>query len=291
MESISVGLDLLWAALEVSQNAWSHIPEVVRSIIGAAIGVLFGAWIASRAQTKRTIISELHALRSAHALAFSIANKAISLKKQHVRPMEEAFKAVMAAHAAFVVNPRGLAVQLDLRSLSQVNFPDQSLEKTVLERCYLDGEGIATLVAVLDATDDLRISIKLRNELIKEFRTDPPTGHKERIERYLGLKAGDEKDERMRDNVFALLHQTNDCIFFASRLGEHLRRAENKLRRRKGWKYWLPGRKLKAVRWDKAQDLLPSEADYLKWTSGFVKDRSWIEKQATRLKNVFLGLP
>ncbi|TQF33957.1 hypothetical protein UNPA324_33875 [Bradyrhizobium sp. UNPA324] len=123
----------------------------------------------------------MHALRSAHALAFSVANKALSFKKQHVRPLEEAFKAALAAHAAFMINPRGcLSIQIDLRTLSQIKFADKSLEKIVLERCFLGSEAVATLVAVLDATDDLSASIKYRNELVNEFRKDPPSGHQER---------------------------------------------------------------------------------------------------------------
>jgi hypothetical protein len=143
-------------------------------VIGAAIGVFFGAWVASRAQTKKAIVSELHALKAAHALAFSIANKALALKKQHIRPLEESYKAALASHKAFTINPRfGLSVQIDLRSLSQVNFPDRALEKIILDRCFLGGEAIATLVAVVDATDDLKTSITLRNELADEFRTPP----------------------------------------------------------------------------------------------------------------------
>lgn len=288
METISTGLNYLRSALEASQAAWSQIPEVGRSLLGAAIGVLFGAWIASRSQTKRTIVSELHALRSAHALAFSVANKALSLKKQHVRPLEEAFKAALAAHAAFTINPRGgLAIQIDLRTLSQVKFPDQSLEKTVLERCFLGSEAVATLVAALDATDDLRTSINYRNALVNEFRKDPPNGHQERVERYLGVQAASERDERFRDNVLALLAQTNDCIFFSMRLGEHIRKSENRLRRRNGWKYWLPGRKLMPVRWTKADGFIPPEDDYRNWISGFVKDQSLIERTTLRIWQLF----
>jgi hypothetical protein len=72
----------------------------------------------------------------------------------------------------------------------------------------------------------------------------------------------------------ALLN-TDDCIFFARRLTDHILRSENRLRRSKGWKYWLPGRKLKPIVWTKADDLLPRESAYLAWTSGFVPDRSF----------------
>jgi len=38
----------LWLAFEAGQSTWSKIPELVRSLLSAGIGVLFGAWIASR---------------------------------------------------------------------------------------------------------------------------------------------------------------------------------------------------------------------------------------------------
>lgn len=179
-------------------------------------------------------------------------------------------------------------MQVDLRTLSLINFPDHSLEKAVLEKCFLGSEAIATLVAVLDATDDLKTSITLRNELVNEFRKEQPDNHHAKIERYLGFQSATAKDQRIRDNIEALLAQTNNCIFFSMRLGEHIRRAENSLRRRNGWRYRLPGRKLKAANWSRAEALIPPDEDYADWTSGFVKDRSAIERGALRVRSFFL---
>lgn len=280
--------DVFWSALIAGQSTWSQIPEVARSLLSAGVGVLFGAWIASRAQSKRTIVSELHALRSAHALCFSIVNKALSMKKQQVRPLRVALNDALAVHAAYVQNPQGfLLAQLDLRTMSQVKFPSQALEKLILERCFLGSEATATLVAVMDATEDLRQSLDLRNELVTEFRKNPPAEHLQRVERYLGLPTAEgHRDERIKSNILALYAQTDDCIFFARRLNDHILHAENRLRRSKGWKYWLPGRKLKPIEWTKAEDLLPLDSAYKAWTSGFVKDQSWIERVAYRLKQL-----
>lgn len=283
---LATAMTKLWSLLATLQIAWSEIPDLVRSLLSAGVGVVFGAWIASRAQSKRMIVSELHALRSAHALCFSIVNKALAVKKQHILPLRVALNDALATYGAYIRNPRGvLAAQLDLRTLAQVKFPSQALEKLILEKCFLGSEATATLVAVMDATEDLRQSTDLRNELVNEFRTNPPSDHQQSIERYLGLQtANGHRDERLKQNVLALFAQTDDCIFFARRLTDHILRSENQLRRSKGWKYWLPGRKLKPIVWTKAEDLLPLDSAYIAWTSGFVPDRSPMQRVLHRLK-------
>nr|WP_157676691.1 hypothetical protein [Afipia sp. GAS231] len=199
---------------------------------------------------------------------------------------------VLAVHTAFVMNPAGgLIAELDLRELAQVSFPSQALEKLVLERCFLGSEATATLVAVTDATGDLKQSLDLRNKLTTEFRESGPDDRRERIERYLGIRtAAGHRDERIRNNVLALYAQTDDCIFFARRLSDHILRYESRLRRSKGWKYWLPGRRLKPANWSKAEEdhLLPADSAYVAWTSGFVKDLSLWERLFRRLKKRWL---
>jgi hypothetical protein len=283
-ELVDVAKAGLWSGLEFAQGAWAQIPDVVRSLLSAGVGVLFGAWIASRAQNKRIVVSELHALRAAHALCFATINKALSVKKQHLRPMKLAMDTALAVMA----NPRGpIAIELDLRDLSQIRFPTDALEKLILEKCFLGSEAIATLVATIDAADDLNTSIKYRNEQVIDFRKNQPADERRRIELYLGLPSQDgHRDERIKNNVFALLAQSDDCIFFGRRLGDHILRAENQLRKRNRWKYWLPGRKLKPAIWTKAEidGLLPADGDYANWVSGFVKDRSLIEKMWFAIK-------
>jgi hypothetical protein len=263
------------------QAAWSQIPEIARSLSSAAVGVVFGAWVASRAQTKRTIVAELHALRAAHTLCFSIANKALSLKKQHLRQLKLSLDEAFAAHAQYIANPHGVfALKIDLRAMANTEFPAAALEKIILDKCFLGSEGIATLIAVTDATHDLKTSLTLRNELVVEFRNDAPATHEERIARYFGIAAGDQRDERIRNNVGALYAQADDCIFFARRLSDHVLRSENNLRKKNFWKYRLPGRKLKPASWARAEhdDLLPLDADYVSWTSGFVKDPTLLDR-------------
>jgi hypothetical protein len=262
----------------------------MKALVTAGAGVVFGAWLTSRAQTKRAIVAELHALRAAQALCFSVANKALAIKRQHIRPMKEALDAAIAAHAVFAANPIGpLAIQLDLKTLSQTNFPTTALEKILFDKCFLGGEGVATTVAVSDAADDLKLSIDFRNDLIAEFRKNPPANHQQRLEVYLGLPANGAMDERFKNNVHALFAQANDCIFFARRLGDLILKSENTLRRPNAWKYRLPGTKLKPANWSVAEraGLIPPDADYSDWLKGFVKDPSNFERLKNWLRSLF----
>lgn len=242
---------------------------------------MFGAWISSRAQKKREIVAELHALRAAHALCFSIANKALTIKKQHIGSMKREFDAAAAAYIAHQGNlTETLAIHLDLQSLYLTSFPTAALEKIVFEKCFLGGRGIATTVELSSATEDLRLSIDLRNQLVAEFRTNAPASDEQKIQFYLGVPGEGGRDERLKDNVNALFLQANDCIFFGRQLGDRILESENQLRSRNNWKYRLPGRKLKPVNWAIAEkeNLIPPDSDYKNWTKGFVKDPSASER-------------
>jgi hypothetical protein len=63
---------------------------------------------------------------------------------------------IFDAHAANPFIP--LVLELDLRTLSQLTFAIETLERIVFEKCSLGHRGLAALVSVKDATDDLKIS-------------------------------------------------------------------------------------------------------------------------------------
>ena len=102
----------LWSFLVAT---WQATPASVKAILTGLVGTLFGAWVASRASAKRRVIDELRALHSAYALCFTIANKALQIKRQHVRSMWERHAAAVEAWDAYAANPIGpFALDLDM---------------------------------------------------------------------------------------------------------------------------------------------------------------------------------
>ena len=98
---------------------------------------------------------------------------------------------------------------------------------------------LAAAISLEDATDDLNASIDYRNGLVIKYQKDPPTTHSERIAFYIGTYHDGKVDQRFSNNVDALVHQVDDCIFFGMLLSEQLYKLERKLRLRNAWKYRL----------------------------------------------------
>ena len=150
------------------QNSWG-------TCFTAAFGAFAGAFAASRAHNKRTIVAELNALNAAHELSVAIANIFLALKRQHVVPLKENFERIRDAnHQTMVKAGTQLApfhFTADMRSLTLPATPQVALEKMIFEKTLVRGRALAALVTLVGAIDGLAISIKARNEMIENRRT------------------------------------------------------------------------------------------------------------------------
>jgi len=174
--------EILRSAASYVGQIWTSTPGPVQTIIVAAFGTLVAAWLTSRSQEKRRVIEELKAIHAAYALCFTIANKALAMKRQHIRPMKQHYDDVVSIFDTHAENPVGpLVLDLDLRTLSQPRFASETLERIVFEKCSLGHRGLAAVVWVKDATDDLRMSIDYRNDLIADFKRRLPATEEEKI--------------------------------------------------------------------------------------------------------------
>jgi len=258
---------------DLLQEWWHQTPGPVKSFISAGIGAIFGAWLTSRAQSKRAIVRELHALRAAQALCFSIGNRVLSLKKQHILKLKNDYDQATAAYEAAIVDETTTAIDIrfDLQVLSKIDFPIENLEKIIFDKCLLNTQGLATLATLADATHELNSAIEFRTELISKGQ---PPDLEQKIAAYLGLYLNGSVDERFRNNIDALYSYTNDCIFFSISLDKAICERENAIRRR-NWQFWLPGTKLAPIDWKFTEhQLIPESADYAGWTRGFVRRES-----------------
>lgn len=133
------------------------------------------------------------------------------MKGQHLRPMRERFDAAVSAHKQHQTAPSGpLTLALDLQTISQVKFPGDVLERIAFEKCSLNTEALAYVVALSGALDDLKNSIDFRNDLIKEFREKQPMPEKDKVEFYLGAATSGIIDTRFGNNVDALAQSSRE---------------------------------------------------------------------------------
>jgi hypothetical protein len=262
-------------------ETWRNTPAAIKTTVTAAIGTLIGAWLTSRANAKRRVVDELRALHSAYALTFTVVNKALALKRQSIRPMKERYDAVVSAYDDYMANPVGpLALDLDLQTLSRPRFAGETLERIVFEKCLLGHRGLAAMVSLKDATDDLNLSIDYRNNLISNFQQQPPANHMEKIAFYVGAYRNETVDARFANNVEALSDQVDDCVFFGMLLAEELLNLERKLHGRNWWKYRLNVPRQFPADWSlaKSGNLIPDRSKYADWLRGFKKPPSRWER-------------
>jgi hypothetical protein len=205
------------------QNGWG-------TFFTAAFGAFAGAFAASRAHNKRTIVAELNALNAAHELSVAIANIFLAIKRQHVVPLKEDFEHLRTSYANHQTTLNAgtrlapFHFIADMRSLTSPATPQVALEKMIFEKTLVRGRAIAALVCLVGAIDGLGLSIKARNEMVENRRT-AQRNDQERLEFCLGLpSATGVIDERFPTNIAAITAQTDNCIFFAKTLATDLAR-------------------------------------------------------------------
>ena len=275
------------------QNGWG-------TFFTAAFGAFAGAFAASRAHNKRTIVAELNAVNAAHELSIAIANMHLAMKRQHVVPLKENFDRIKAEYGNHLTMRRnGLPVTTpfhftaDFRSLNPLATPQSALEKMIFEKTLVRGRALAALVTLVGAIDALGIAIKLRNEMV-DNRRKAQWNDQERLDFFLGLRtSAGVIDERFPSNLAGIVAMTDDCIFFAKVLASDLVRYSNKLKRTEGRFYRLRLPTLAEPNWyPESQSLMPKDSDYENWLRGFPMKmsrwqrlRAWlVSKRASHLK-------
>jgi hypothetical protein len=126
--------------------------ERLGTFFTAAFGAFAGAFAASRAHNKRTIVAELNALNAAHELSVAIANTFLGVKRQLVLPLNENFERIRlsyANHQTMVKAGTQAAFHFtaDMQSLTLPATPHVALEKMIFEKTLVRGRALAALVS------------------------------------------------------------------------------------------------------------------------------------------------
>lgn len=275
------------------QNGWG-------TFFTAAFGAFAGAFAASRAHNKRTIVAELNAVNAAYLLSLAIANMFLGFKRQNVLPLKEDFERIKAEYNNFqTMLQSGLPIAqpfrftADFRSLSVIAAPQAALEKMIFEKTFVRGRALAALVTLVGAIDGLGIAIKARNDMVEDGRKAKWT-NQERLDFFLGLRTNTGViDERFSTNIAGLATLTDDCIFYAKILAADLVRYSNKMRRAEGRFYRLRVPKLAETNWSLAESegLLPKDVDYQNWMRGFPQKKSNWQRLRAWLALKFAATP
>jgi hypothetical protein len=128
-------MDLHW----IAESLKPYIPPFfLTTLVTAAFGAFAGAWAAGRSQTRRAVVAELNSVHAALVLCFSISNKFIALKKQHVKGLRDRYRKAEEAYREHVVaiaaGPHTFELHADFQTITPVTVPTDVLQRHVFER-------------------------------------------------------------------------------------------------------------------------------------------------------------
>jgi hypothetical protein len=282
---------------QARQYIASNFLIILGAAASGAFGVFVGAWLRGRRESKQAIVAELNSINAAYTLCFSITNRFLLVKGQHVLPMKQRYDEAQREHEIYkkraALRSPGqdrviFHLRVDFETMQTINVPTSVLERLVFEKTAIRGRGLGAAVDLIGVVDSLQQAIKARNELILEMRKDSPIPPDKLAEIYLGLTNKDGVTDRRFPNLIeAIARYTDDCIFFARTLADELLAYESRLRRRYAWRYRLRISKMRAVDWSKAQNagLMPRDEQFADWLQGFQQRPTLLQ----RLRNLRPG--
>jgi hypothetical protein len=270
--------------------------DLFRTLIAAAFGTFAGAWISSRAQRKREIVSQINNIVAAMELSVSFCNQFMGFKRQITRPLKKRFSEAKEKFEKDVAQHRQtgttVSVQADLQMIPEFNLPTKALEQWTLEKISIRGRSLGAAVELLAAIDALQAVIQARNELLDEFRRAPGGIPANFPFIYFGLRLPSGQsgivDARNSNNIDGLETYTDHCIFYSKLLSDDLLKRANKLIRRHKWRYRLGFKEIQSPIWTRAvaEKLIPPDEQFADWLGGFVevptklaRFKKWISTQ------------
>lgn len=218
--------------------------EFVKLFVGPLAGAFFGAvtaqGLARRNTDNQRKREEYRAINTGIVAVSSIVNVYASLKRQHVKPMRDAYEATHARLEAHLVQANDEPFKLDpgMDSLRPVRSLENIVERTVAERAGVPAAVLAIYAMMIQAQANVAGGLEDRNALIKEFHAMPADQRERLAEIYLGVVDDNgDADTRFADCIEIVSVSTDDVLAFSFVLTKLLVRFAGELRA-KGKKDW-----------------------------------------------------
>jgi hypothetical protein len=268
-------LNAVWESTISFLNS-SFISAFLSALAGAGLGV----WGAQRLAERSTRAKELlEALRQANAivvLASTIANQALSVKKQHIKPLSDQYFQDRDAAEALQNNlangapAQPTTFQIQLTKITPLTLPIETLKNLTFSAQLMPGRALALVSMVEQSITELTHAINTRSEMIDAFHKAKLPSHILCFD-YFGLKRPDGNTNAMyHDTMVAVSQYTNDVAFFSTELAEELQAHASRMRE-KLLKIRREVPKANSVDFSgpRQSGLMPPREDYESWLSGF----------------------
>jgi hypothetical protein len=221
-----MAVDLVAATLKLLESTFAV------SFVGALAGAAAGAWgaqrVIERVRRREELLREIRNTNAAVMVAFTIANTALGMKAQLVRPMADRFRKDLEALRKHVSIPQltgapkgKFSFQADLQTFFAPSLPVDTLKTLVFDRISAFGKALSLVVQIENAIAGLSRSTEERRGLIADFKTHPMDDAW--AFRYFGEKSPSGHTHReYADLVDVISSFTDDVIYFSGSLVEEL---------------------------------------------------------------------
>ncbi len=249
------------------------------ALLGAFAGAKAAQLSSDRAKNRDELLAEVRAINSVLLMAIAILNTALSLKRQHVKPLKEKFDSerdrFLARQAYVKAGGQQAEEYLVTFDLVLVDFPRmdvESLQTRLFERITAPARATLAASQLSGIIDNLRDCFRRRAELVEGYKgvQDLPlmTGL------YFGLRSRDGRiHEEYPNTVAGMATLTDDVLFFSHVVIKDLAEHGGLVLAR--YKKLVPSAIERIISFDVSQrgvvDLMPAEELYRAWTSGFRK--------------------
>lgn len=269
----------IWEIIRGIFNS-SFFSAFISALAGAGFGVLGAQNLAERTTRTRELLESLRKANAIIVLAATIANQALTLKKQHVNPLYGRYmkdrKDVSDAYEKFQkgqlwVQPR---FEAELTKSAPLTLPIDALTNLIFSTQLIPGRALALVSMLEQSTNDLAHAIKSRAEMIDNFYKSTHDDSAFTLD-YFGLKKKDGSVNSMyHDLIVAISQYTDDIVFFGAELAEELHNHAQKVRV-KLLKLRSDVPKVSSVDFSGPSNsgLMPLRENYSSWLSG-IKSQS-----------------
>lgn len=259
--------------------------NIVIAFVGGFTGAIGGALgaqrIVERSRKREERLKELRYTNAAIMVAHTICNAALAIKKQHVRPMREAFQKLREDleafkkkwHANQIAPDVEFRLQMDMRTYPAPILPVETLKHVVFQELSAVGRPLALVAVIEQSLIGLESAIAKRDQLIQKFASGeiPEKNH---MHYYFGLPLpGGHLNQEYPDLVEAIYSYTDDLAFFSYQLcndlmkhGANVREALTKKPTKR-----LPNVSEADFSGPLMSGLLPPDSHYGEWVNAFVE--------------------
>lgn len=266
---------VVWESIVNFLNS-SFISAFLSALAGAGLGVWGAQKLAERSARAKELLEALRQANAIVVLASTIANQALSVKKQQIKPLSDQYfkdrEVAEALQSNFVgVAPvQPISFQIQLTKITPLTLPIETLKNLTFSAQLMPGRALALVSMVEQSITDLTYALNTRSEMIDAF-------HKANLSSqilcldYFGLKRPDGNMNAMyHDTMVAVSQNTDDVAFFSTELAEELQAHASRMRE-KLLQIRREAPKANAIDFSgpRQSGLMPPRENYESWLSGF----------------------